>query len=123
MKAIFEFDAPESCVVCPLGHGNPCGKGTYCAACKQVFSDSYSKQNECAPFCQLKIISEDAPTVDAVPVVHGEWLPIKDDYGHLYQGQCSRCGCEPLRNPFHSPWRFCPNCGANNGAKMEREGK
>jgi len=65
----------------------------------------------------------EAPTVDAVPVVHGEWLPIKDDYGHLYQGQCSRCGCEPLRNPFHSPWRFCPNCGANNGAKMEREGK
>lgn len=68
MKAIFEFDAPESCVVCPLGHGNPIGRGKVCGACKQVFSDAYSKQDERAPFCPLKIITDDAPTVDAVTV-------------------------------------------------------
>lgn len=54
----------------------------------------------------------DAPTADVAPVVHGRWLPIKDDYGQLYCGCCSNCGCEPMRNPFRRPWMHCPNCGA-----------
>lgn len=60
-----------------------------------------------------------APTVD--PVRHARWLPVKDDYGRHHQGQCSNCGCEPLRNPFHSPWMYCPNCGARMDMEVPDE--
>lgn len=40
-----------------------------------------------------------APTVDAVPVVHGRWL---------LDGRCSEC----LANPLTTHKTYCPNCGA-----------
>ena len=48
---------------------------------------------------------DEAPTVEAVPVVHGHWR--KDD--RIYLGTCSECG---------DTWgsvdqmRYCPSCGA-----------
>jgi hypothetical protein len=62
-----------------------------------------------------------AQCIDDAPVVQtdrrtdkrGEWLKIRDDYGHHYVGQCSRCGCEPLRPFGRSTYNFCPNCGAD----------
>ena len=45
----------------------------------------------------------------------GKWNMIRGDYGHFYTGECSECGCQPLRNFAHSPWTFCPNCGAKMG--------
>ena len=52
--------------------------------------------------------AENAPTVDAVEVVHGRWIELpsmEPDY------ECSECGCsyawwEP------SEAHYCPNCGA-----------
>lgn len=51
---------------------------------------------------------ENAPTVDAVPVVHGHWE-------HKGEGiYCSNCGAES----GYSPWgasafsKHCPECGA-----------
>jgi len=49
---------------------------------------------------------ERAPTVDAVPAVHGEWIK-----GYVCN-QCFKHNCGGLQP-------YCPNCGA----KMEREGK
>jgi len=49
---------------------------------------------------------EDAPTVDAVPAVHGEWIK-----GYVCN-QCFKHNCGGLQP-------YCPNCGA----KMEREEK
>ena len=50
----------------------------------------------------------DAPTVDAVEVVHGEWIYWRDNDG-LKRCKCSECltsyGC--LDTPY------CPNCGAD----------
>lgn len=51
---------------------------------------------------------ENAPTIDAVPVTHGEW--IEDDYGY---NRCSACGWEWDEPESVSP--YCPHCGA----KME----
>lgn len=45
----------------------------------------------------------------------GRWNAIRGDYGNFYTGQCSECGCEPLRGFAHSPWAYCPNCGAKMG--------
>lgn len=68
----------------------------------------------------------DVPTVDAVPVVHGEWVRDHVDHGKLI---CSRCKCkagyraketELGYNIFIvSPSNYCPNCGA----KMNQNNK
>lgn len=50
-----------------------------------------------------------APTVDAVPVVHGRWLDICEDMGLL---KCNLCG-----SVNHERYHYCPNCGA----KMDKE--
>ena len=55
------------------------------------------------------------PTVDAVPVVHGEWSTIEDDYCGLVALHCSVCDQEwwfeedaPIKH-----YHYCPNCGAS----------
>lgn len=58
---------------------------------------------------------KDAPTVDAVPVVHGRWVPhmeeMEDGFGktHLVQTgvMCSECGSYSCCGG-----NFCNNCGA-----------
>jgi rubrerythrin len=65
-----------------------------------------------------------APTIDAVPVVRGEWLngvdyyepPMVNPYFMVTHLICSKCG-HSHGNPEKKP-NFCPNCGA----KMESEG-
>ena len=49
---------------------------------------------------------DSAPTVDAVPVVHGEWI-YTDNWLQIGKYKCSEC--EDLTN-WRSP--YCPNCGA-----------
>ena len=66
-----------------------------------------------------KMCVKRAPAEDAEVVRHARWAPIRNDYGHLYEGECTNCGCEPLHNPFHSPWRYCPNCGAKMDAQED----
>lgn len=66
-------------------------------------------------FCEkmLKTIREQ-PTVDAVPVVHGEWI-IKPHgtYGQL-RAFCSACGKHSGIGGIVSNQKkpYCPNCGA-----------
>ena len=50
------------------------------------------------------------PTIDAVPVVHAEW--INGDYGYLI---CPICSCEHHRRDayrFDTENDYCPRCGA-----------
>ena len=51
---------------------------------------------------------EDAPTVDAVEVVHGRW-----QQGDNLKPKCSICGKYELYSwADHSRCNYCPNCGA-----------
>ena len=52
---------------------------------------------------------EDAPAIEAVPVVHGEWLETR-----YYTWECSACGFHPFKGyiPKNPDFKFCPNCGA-----------
>lgn len=55
---------------------------------------------------------DDAPTIDAVEVVHGEWIKYEDG-----TTVCSNCGFtleDWIQGVFYN---FCPNCGA----KMDGE--
>ena len=57
----------------------------------------------------------EAPTVDAVPVRHGKWIPSPtlDSRGFTDMFKCSECGwrCNDLFK-CDSDFNFCPNCGA-----------
>ena len=55
------------------------------------------------------------PTVDAVPVVHGEWLLRHEGHGHYWE--CSVCHTNPCIYVTKDT-KFCPSCGA----KMDGDG-
>ena len=50
----------------------------------------------------------EAPTIEAVPVVHGEWI-----YEN-YTWHCGVCGFHPFKGyiPKEPGFNFCPNCRA-----------
>lgn len=56
---------------------------------------------------------ENAPTIEAVPVVRGEWMEaIGENYWFDYT--CSICG-----ELEEFEYNFCPNCGADMRKKVE----
>lgn len=54
------------------------------------------------------LILREAPTVDAVQVVHGRWETNSDRSDTLICSIC-KCGFDMWK---HDPHNFCPNCGA-----------
>ena len=62
----------------------------------------------------------DAPTIDAVEVVHGEWIEGGTVYfcgeQHLPL-TCSVCG----KTALNEPWTYCPNCGARMKGAENKE--
>lgn len=68
----------------------------------------YNKEEVRSYICRV----EAAPTVDAVPVVHGRWVKSEPGY--------SICGyCKADVAIFSGHRNYCPNCGAkmNGGAE------
>jgi len=67
---------------------------------------------------------EHAPTVDAAPVKHGQWIePVPGD-GFPYCSNCKTIALDRglFLNPKLMDWyktKYCPNCGA----KMDLEGQ
>lgn len=69
----------------------------------------------CAGWNGLIRLLEKAPTVDAVPVVHGRW----DDSGRYTfpsgstAVRCTNCGCALTESEYRlNNWNYCPVCGA-----------
>lgn len=56
-------------------------------------------------------ILEDAPTIDAVSVMHARWLY---EYGDPAMLPCSACGYKVYR---YNNTPYCPNCGAKMDGK------
>lgn len=65
----------------------------------------FSMEYNAVPTEEIK----NAPTVDAVPVVHGEWIRTG-----AISYRCSICNYLPLENYTN----FCPNCGADMRKKV-----
>jgi len=61
----------------------------------------------------VKAICEihDAPTVDAVPVVHGRWEPHPDYPGFDRCSECKNCIVDDAWVDGEK-WNYCPECGA-----------
>ena len=62
---------------------------------------------------ELVGIITECPTVEAEPVVHGEW---EVDNGVLFPVyRCSKCNCATALGKT----KFCPNCGAKMDGKSK----
>lgn len=65
-------------------------------------------------FSTLSIEIDDirrAPTIDAVPVIHGEWIYF-ENYGNLITHKCSLCGQTMTIEIGSDLKNYCSNCGA-----------
>lgn len=80
----------------------------------------YDRQHKGPPGGARKIM-EDAPAVDAAPVVHGRWIGWRHHWAWLV---CDQCNEKMLvRKSNHGyiqqfPHNFCPNCGAKMDAEV-----
>lgn len=64
------------------------------------------------PFETISVAEiENAPAVDAVPVVHGWWK------GLDYTWECNKCHAQINRRLFSCNMHYCPNCGARMDGK------
>lgn len=61
----------------------------------------------------MKIIIKNTPTVDAVPVVRGEWIYEPRTFNCNSAFKCSNCGHREYEHDRKT--LYCPDCGA----KME----
>ena len=61
----------------------------------------------------IRFAVDELPTVEAKPVVRGEWLYERETYNTCSAWKCSNCGeCYGL--PFiKNEYNFCPNCGTD----------
>ena len=60
---------------------------------------------------------EDAPTIEAKPVVHGRWIS-KNPHGYEWIFVCSNCDYVD-GYPFNDRHNYCPNCGAKMDEKED----
>lgn len=61
---------------------------------------------------------DNAPTVDAEPVRHGQWEYV--DYGGFGNWHCSHCREICITN---GDYDYCPNCGARMDAERKDNGR
>ena len=69
---------------------------------------------------ELRMILKHVPTIDAAPVVRGEWILVGTngyDYETSVEEECSLCGRYVYRYDTQPQDNYCPNCGAD----MRRE--
>ena len=60
---------------------------------------------------------KDAPTVDAVPVVHGRWLPENRTMDYFWV--CSVCKFPSEAHGAFKLYKYCPNCGARMDGEQD----
>ena len=75
--------------------------------------DAFDKPEYADGWNSAVAIIEDAPTVDAAPVVHGKWRK---------RGNEKTCSvCDFIYYSNNDEWNYCPNCGARMDGKKESE--
>lgn len=63
---------------------------------------------------------DEQPTIDAVPVRHGEWIEKDEDFqAYLECSNCNMVFPVTVGWSFMAKTNFCPNCGARMNGKEE----
>lgn len=100
------------------------------ALAKMICKDQCDrKRADCDSDCEMVAYVTNAPTVDAVPVVHGRWKWLTREEAKKYAALgivtdsdnwiCSICGKHGTGSLWAKWNKYCPNCGA----KMDGERK
>ena len=91
-----------------------------------MLHDEMGAWGNCADEIDALLKANDAlwkiPAVDAVEVVHGEWVLVEyqsSQFGVDQEYQCSICGT-PTDEEFRT--RYCPNCGAKMDGERRTDG-
>jgi hypothetical protein len=84
---------------------------------EMIFEDSDALNG--GRYCEAVTVGEidEVPTIEAVPVVHGEWLIKEDESCFATWDYCSVCGFEMGFAGSSHYANFCPNCGAKMRTK------
>lgn len=62
---------------------------------------------------------DDAPTIEAAPVVHGEWIDSDEHKGFEVCSACHGCYVDD-EWVVENKWNYCPNCGAKMSKTEEQ---
>ena len=92
-------------------------KDSFCQACStnkryhRTDDECRSKRDSYGNGCFKMRLIDQAPTLDAAPVVHGQWEKHPNMYGFVRCSECRDCVVwdEWVNN---EKWKYCPNCGA-----------
>ena len=74
-----------------------------------ICQDQCEKPDGCDRSCETMGYINDAPTIDAVPVVRGHWMPYYRDI--LQCSSCKMTTSVPYMSG-HYKYDYCPHCGA-----------
>ena len=88
----------------------------FCKPCKEKGHDYHEVACRACWVDDMQIAIEDAPTVDAVEVVHGRWV-LQRYYAGMRKGMMARVICSECGYP-NEKTNYCPSCGA----KMDGDG-
>lgn len=88
----------------------------HCKNCDWPKHGSCPHPQDNVVMCYAVKLANEAPTIDAVEVVHGRWV-IQRYYGGARKGMVSRIVCDVCNEP-NEETNYCPNCGA----KMDGDG-
>ena len=82
-----------------------------------IDADNLKIPNDAPYKASVKRVVAQQPTVEAVPVVHGEWI-LEEKAGIDYWC-CSHC--DKIRSEYYAKPKdnFCPNCGADMRTSAE----
>ena len=91
----------------------------------RYYTDKEHWEGVLLAFVEAKLTMDNMPTVDAAPVVHGEWIGDHGEHVPFIDGSpanscsCSICGKWLVGSDEYATFGYyCPNCGA----KMDLEG-
>lgn len=72
-------------------------------------------------FVEAKLLLEKQPTIDAVEVVHGEWIELTDKNERKYSHICSNCHRFHIDEGEIGYYHYCPNCGTKMDGEKKHE--
>ena len=87
----------------------------FCKPCKEKGHDYHEVACRACWVDDMRIAIEDAPTVDAVPVVYGRWEKRK---AIVFDDEMIGYRCSVCNTTWDAETNYCPNCGA----KMDGDG-